>query len=147
MLGGVLYLSSVSAATLVIRDETGQVVERFDDQELAALPQRSFQTATPWTDGTSSFEGPTLADLLSVVEQVPEGLTLRALNDYQVDFPMSAMMEDAPIIAFLRDGRRMSVREQGPYWLMFPFDSDPGLQQERFYSLSVWQLKEIIIHR
>ena len=144
---GTLSVPAVSAATLVIRDDAGDVVQRLSDEELASLPQSTFETTTPWTTGPSAFQGPTLASVLGDIDPAPVGITLRALNDYEVAFPVSAMTEHSPIVAFLRNGERMTVREKGPYWVMFPFDSNPELQQERFYSLSVWQLKEIVIQR
>lgn len=143
----ILPSTSVSAASLLVRDGAGSVLARFDDQALAALPQRTITTTTPWTEGVSTFTGPTLASIVAATGEMPDAMILRALNDYEVEFPMASMTPTEPIIARLRDGEAMTIRDKGPLWVMFPFDDDPELQQERFYSLSVWQLTELIRYR
>jgi hypothetical protein len=35
------------------------------------------------------------------------------------------------------------VRDQGPLWIMFPFDDKPELKSELIYSQSVWQLRKM----
>ena len=39
----------------------------------------------------------------------------------------------------------MSVREKGPLWVIYPFDSDPEYQTEVIYSRSIWQLDRIVV--
>jgi hypothetical protein len=35
------------------------------------------------------------------------------------------------------------VREKGPLFMIYPFDSDAALRNPLYYSRSVWQLKTI----
>jgi hypothetical protein len=37
----------------------------------------------------------------------------------------------------------MAVREKGPLFIIYPFDSAPELKNARYYSRSAWQLKAI----
>lgn len=37
----------------------------------------------------------------------------------------------------------MSVRDKGPLWVIYPYDSDPALQSEVTYARSIWQLVRI----
>jgi hypothetical protein len=37
----------------------------------------------------------------------------------------------------------MSVRDKGPLFLVYPFDKDQGLFNEKYFSRSVWQIKDI----
>ncbi len=37
----------------------------------------------------------------------------------------------------------MSVRDKGPLFLVYPFDLNPELYNEKYFSRSVWQIKEI----
>jgi hypothetical protein len=41
------------------------------------------------------------------------------------------------------NGAPLSRREKGPYWLVYPYDSDPIFQSETVYTRSIWQLVSI----
>jgi hypothetical protein len=41
----------------------------------------------------------------------------------------------------------MSLREKGPLWIIYPFDSSPEYQTELTYSRSIWQLNRIEVQR
>jgi hypothetical protein len=41
----------------------------------------------------------------------------------------------------------MSLREKGPLWIIYPFDSSPEYQTELIYSRSIWQLNRIEVQR
>ena len=116
----------------------------FDRAMLKDLPRTSFTTSTIWTDGKHSFTGVKLADLLDAVDA--EGGTLRAtaLNDYEITMPV-AEARDGALIAYAMDGEAMSVREKGPLWIVYPYDSDIAYQSETIYARSIWQLNRIRI--
>ena len=52
-------------------------------------------------------------------------------------------MKAWPIIATRFDGNPFSVRENGPLWLIFPYDRDEEFRRDRIYAVSVWQLVQI----
>lgn len=111
--------------------------------ELDALPQIEIVTSTIWTDGDVVFQGPSLRDVLSAAEAEGETLTLTALNDYAIEMPAPSAEEIYPILATRQNGQPMQVREKGPFWIVFPYDSDPMYQTEEVYSQSIWQLDRI----
>ena len=37
----------------------------------------------------------------------------------------------------------MTVRDKGPFWIIYPFDSNPDYQSEVIYSRSIWQLNRL----
>lgn len=114
--------------------------------QLQALPEVAFETTTPFTDGLQHFVGVSLLDVLG--EIAPEAiLTLRALNDYSVVLPVADVTPTFPVIAYARNGAVMSVRDNGPLWLVYPFDHAVQYQNELTYSRSIWQLTEIRIDR
>ena len=45
-----------------------------------------------------------------------------------------------PIVALKRDGHYMEVRDKGPLFVVYPYDSAPELRSQRFYSRSPWQI-------
>ena len=74
-----------------------------------------------------------------------EGGTLRltAINDYAVEIPMADAVPGAALLAYELDGQPMSVRQKGPVWLVYPYDSDGKWRTESVYARSVWQLNRI----
>lgn len=117
--------------------------------QLQALSADSFETTTIWTTGPQSFTGVPLAALLAqfdIAASTP-GITLeaRAVNDYMVEIPLTDAVEDGPIIAYLRNGKTMSLRGKGPLWLVYPYDSNPAYRTEAVYSRSIWQLDSLIL--
>ena len=118
---------------------------RFDMDMLRSLGETSFTTATPWTDGQQTFSGVPLKALVDLLE-IPGGtLSATAINDYAVDIPVSDAVENGPIIAYLRNGEEMSVRDKGPLWIVYPYDSKEEYRAEVIYSRSIWQLDRIVV--
>jgi len=110
---------------------------------LEALAQRSFTTKTPWFKEPRKFTGPLLRDVLAMVGA--DGTTLRvaALNDYRIDVPSDDSRRFDVVLARLIDDKPITVREKGPLFMIYPFDSDATLRNPLYYSRSVWQLKSI----
>lgn len=128
---------------LVIVPEPGAPHVTLDRAALEAMPATTIDTSTIWTEGVRTFTGVLLADL--VAAQGITGSTLRAvaLNDYAVEIPLSDAEPGGPIIAYRLDGAEMSVREKGPFWVIYPYDADPKFRTETIYSRSIWQLTRI----
>lgn len=117
----------------------------FDRAALEALGARTIQTTTIWTDGVTSFTGVPLSALLEAVGAQGTVLRASAINDYSVEIPAADAVPDGPIIAYLRDGSEMSLRDKGPLWIVYPYDADPSYQTEQIYARSIWQLDRIEI--
>ena len=115
----------------------------FDMAMLEALPQHSFTTKTPWFKEPRKFTGPLLRDLLALVGAHGSTLRLGALNDYRIDVPADDAKRFEVTLARLIDDRPITVREKGPLFMIYPFDSDAALRNPLYYSRSVWQLKTI----
>ena len=112
--------------------------------DLKAMPQTSFMTETVWTDGKQEFAGVSLADLAKQLGFSSGMFEAWAINDYLAEIPLSDAQPDGPIIAYLRNGAPMSVRDKGPLWVIYPYDSDIAYQREEIYVRSVWQLNRLI---
>lgn len=110
---------------------------------LDALEQVEFATTTIWTDGETTFSGVSLKSLLAHIDAAGETVEMVALNDYAVSMPVSELEDNAPIIATRMNGEVMSVRDKGPYWVVFPYDSHIKYQSEKVYSRSIWQLNRL----
>lgn len=116
----------------------------FDAEMLAALGEDVITTTTIWTDGVQEFRGVSLAALVKSLGVTSGTLTATAINDYIVEIPVSDAIEGGPILAYENNGQAMSVRDKGPLWLVYPYDSDKAYQTEVIYSRSIWQLVKIV---
>lgn len=115
----------------------------FDLAMLEALPGQETTTATPWYDGVQSFSGPLGTSLLAAVGATGETLVVTAINDYVTEIPLSDFETWPVILATRHNGEAMSVRDKGPLFVIYPFDSDNALNTEVYYGRSAWQVKSI----
>lgn len=121
--------------------ESGPIVLELAD--LDAMPQVTFDTSTIWTDGVVTFSGVPLKALLGDAFAQGGVIEMVALNDYKVEMPVDRLEEGVPIVATRMNGETMSVRDKGPYWVVFPYDSDTKYQTETTYAWSIWQLNRL----
>ena len=133
--------------TLVVEGQDGgaPVSVTYDRDELEQMEMVSIQTTTPWNEGVVDFEGVPLEQLLLNAGVSGTTATVTALNDYSVDIPVSDFSEFGVILAIKRDGEYMPVSDQGPFFVLFPFDSDPALDAQTYHGRAVWQVKQITV--
>lgn len=132
----------VAGETLLTFSHDGQVSE-FDMEALVAMGAVEISTTTIWTEGVQTFTGVSLNTFLEVVGVNEGTLKATAINDYAVEIPLEDAVDGGPILAYLSNGVPMSVREKGPIWIVYPYDSDPKYQTEVIYSRSIWQLDRL----
>lgn len=117
----------------------------FSRDDLETMDVVTIETTTPWNEGVVTFEGVRLTELLDKVDADGEMAIVTALNDYSVDVPTEDFELFGTILAFKRNGEYMPVDDQGPFFVVYPFDSDPVLQGQPYYGRAVWQVKEISV--
>ncbi len=120
----------------------GQTAE-FDLAMLEALKGRTGTMETPWTEGKITFSGPLLREVLAAAGAEGSALKIRALNDYAAEVPMEDATRLDTILATRVNGEPMPVRNKGPLFLIYPFDLDKSIYNEKYFSRSVWQIKAI----
>lgn len=126
-----------------ITHTNGDGIAQFDQAMLDALEQRTTTAQTPWFDGQHEFRGPLGSAILDAVGATGTHLSVVALNDYAADVPLADMHAFPVVLATHLDGARMSVRDKGPLFLIYPFDENPDLFNEVYFSRSVWQIARI----
>jgi hypothetical protein len=52
-------------------------------------------------------------------------------------------LKHKPIVARLLNDQPMPVREKGPLFVVYPFDSRAELRNSTYYERSIWQLKAL----
>jgi hypothetical protein len=138
--------ASASPQGAVVLTISGSGIEgeiKFDMAMLAALPQHSFSTKTPWYPTARKFTGPRLRDVLAAAGAKGQLIEAIAINDYKVDIPFEDARRHNLIVARLVDDKPMALRDKGPLFIIYPFDADPQLRNSVFYSRSAWQLKAL----
>ncbi|MCA3450202.1 MAG: molybdopterin-dependent oxidoreductase [Rhodobacter sp.] len=118
---------------------------RFDMALLDGLPRHSFATSTIWTEGVDTYEGVLLTDLLKALGATGTNVLAKALNDYEITFPVADATAEGPLLAYRANGKPMSIREKGPIWMIFPYDDVEAFRTEQTYSRSIWQLDRIVV--
>ncbi|WP_111563636.1 molybdopterin-dependent oxidoreductase [Rhizobium sp. AN80A] len=116
---------------------------QFDMAMLEGLQGRKGAMETPWTTGKVEFSGPLLRSVLEAAGAHPRKIKVVALNDYAAEVPAEDASKIDTMLATRMDGQLMSVREKGPLFLIYPFDKDTSLYNEKYFSRSVWQIKMI----
>lgn len=132
----------VSGNVANTNDKAGAV---FDRDMLEKLGTISFKTKTPWFDGPVEFEGVPMKAVMEAAGAEGREIVAVALNDYKATMPMEDVEKFNVILALKRDGEYMKVRDKGPLFIVYPFDSDSELQRQVYYGRSVWQLAKLII--
>jgi hypothetical protein len=111
---------------------------------LAALPQVTVVTANGFVDGTVAYRGPLARDVLAVLAlDHADRVRLTAANDYFVDVPTGDFRRYDVILAMEANGRRLSLRDKGPLWLMYPISDHPELADRTHLRRLIWQVVRI----
>lgn len=124
-------------------NEDGKAV--FDIASLEKLGTVSFQTTSPWYNGRTTFTGIPLQKLMDYVGAKGSVLKVTALNDYTTVIPLSDFKKYNVILALKINGEYMRIRDKGPLFIVYPYDSIPELNNQIFYSRSAWQVSKMNI--
>jgi len=141
--GLVALLALPLRAEVPLLTVTGQIIAdpaALTRTDLEGLPQQQLTTATTVTDGTPSFEGFLMRDLLEQLGAEGDEVIATALNDYRVTIPLSDFHDYDVIGALSMDGEVLSPRDKGPIWIVYPRDDHSALQDIRYDTRWVWQL-------
>lgn len=117
----------------------------FDRAALEGLGTEGFVTSTPWYSRPVYFEGVRMDRLMRAVGAGGDTVTVVALNDYTTDLPIPDFERYGTLLALKRDGAYMPVRDKGPLFVVYPYDSRPELKSHMYYSRSAWQVSDLVV--
>jgi len=83
--------------------------------------------------------------LMAYVGAQGRSVTAVALNDYVTTIPIDDFSRFQVILALKRNGEYMSVRDKGPLFIIYPFDSDSTLQSQVYFGRSAWQVAKLLV--
>lgn len=93
---------------------------QFDVAALAALPQATIKADFPKDGPVYTFEGPLLADVMHAGGATGDTVTIRALDGYAVEIPMTDAVSMGAVVALKRDGIPFAIGDFGPTHVVFP---------------------------
>lgn len=128
-----------------IMHTNGDGVARFDAEMLKALGEETVTTSTIWTDGVQEFLGTPLKALIAALGVTEGKIVASAINAYSVEIPLTDAIEGGALVAHMRNGEAMNIRDKGPLWVIYPYDNNPEYQTAVVYSRSIWQLESMEI--
>ena len=117
----------------------------FDVAALEKLGMETVITTTPWYSGKVRFDGISLSKLMDLVGAKGKSARVLALNDYTTLVPIDDFHKFPVILALKMNGEYMRIRDKGPLFIVYHYDSSPELQIQIYYSRSAWQVSKIII--
>jgi len=123
--------------------EEGKAV--FDLASLEKLGLVTFQTVSPWYNGRTTFTGVPMQKLMDYVGAKGTVVKVTALNDYTTVIPLSDFKKYNAILAVKVNGEYMHIRDKGPLFIVYPYDSIPELNNQIYYSRSAWQVNRMNI--
>lgn len=149
---GVQGVQAESAAQDVVLTVTGgpdssgaSIAGSYTLADLMAMPKTEFATTTMWTDGVQTFEGVDLRVFLDSLNVTSGRMIATAINDYSIEMPISDVKLGGAMIAYKLNNDVMSVRDKGPLWIVYPYDSAAEYQSEVVFSRSIWQMNRLEI--
>jgi hypothetical protein len=136
-------LTASDTALVLARTGTAEMLE-LSIEDLAALPQVTVVTETEFTNGEVAFRGPLVREVLQHLGlDDADSLRFTAANDYYVDIPTSDFRKYNAILAIEQDGKRLSRRDKGPLWLMYPISDFAELRDPIYLGRLIWQVIRI----
>lgn len=121
---------------------------KFDMATLEQLGLVEYTISDPWQNHEDvSYTGVLMSDLLEYAG-ISDGATnvhMIALDDYAVDVTVEDMKKWPVLLATRTDGEYMDVESSGPTRIVFPFHSNPEIDEDTYKVLMIWNLRDIEI--
>ncbi len=112
--------------------------------EIAAIGETEYETNI-FVLGPEkhTVKGVLLRDLYNHVQSKGHNAKISALDGYTIDVPAEDFLKYDVMLATEIDGKKLSLRDKGPAWVIYPTLSHPELIDTIYESRSVWQVKNI----
>ena len=118
----------------------------FDMATLERLGLVEYTIADPWQNHEEvSYTGVLLSDLLEYagITETATNIHIVALDDYAVDVSLEDIQKWPVMLATRTDGKYMSVENSGPTRIIFPFHSNPEIDEDIYKVLMIWNLRDV----
>jgi hypothetical protein len=114
---------------------------QFSMRQLLAFEQHEVLTANDFVEGKKLFSGPLARDIVKRADMGPATMVLMtAANDYTVQVPLTEFYDYDVILALSMEGRKFTLRDKGPIWLIYPMSDFAELRDPFYNHHLIWQL-------
>ena len=121
---------------------------KFDIATLEKLGLVEYTIADPWQNHEEvTYTGVLMSDLLEYagVSEGASNVRMVALDEYVVDLSVADIMKWPVLLATRTDGEYMDIENSGPTRIVFPFHSNPEIDEDTYKVLMIWNLRDIEI--
>jgi hypothetical protein len=122
----------------------GKQTVELDREELAGMRQDVIETSTVWTEGEQKLSGPSVTDVLQEAGLAGETVAVEALDGYEVEVPRERLTGDGAILALSMNDAPLP-EDKAPFWIVFPYDESPDMNDEAHQSWSVWAVSKLTV--
>ncbi|WP_414932644.1 hypothetical protein [Vibrio europaeus] len=116
-----------------------------DEAMIFGLEQGTIRTNNHVVAEVVEYKGPKLASLLEYVGAKGKQVQVIAWDDYVVTISLDDIKKYGILLATHEAGVRMTIDDKGPLFVVLPFTEHAELRNDFYYSLSVWQVREIVV--
>ena len=101
----------------------------------------------PWLNAKNTYQGVLLSEFLKFVDASDTATTLKiiALDDYAVDITITDIEKWTVLLATQTNGAYMTIENNGPTRVIFPYDFYPEIDQLTYKDLWVWNIASMEI--
>ena len=128
--------------TIEFRGATGSEQLVISATELERLSVVRLATSTPFTEGVLPLSGPSGAALAVFATRPFETVVATGLDGRIAEIEADVFIAEAVLATRLAD-RRLSVRENGPFWLLFDFDAADRAAGEFLRARSIAHVRKL----
>lgn len=142
-------------ASMAFADQAYFVIKKADgstppfavtEEVVAKVGTTTYETTLPGMDDEKhKVTGPLMRDLLAHAGITGETALVVALDKYESEIPTTDFKKFPVIAAIELDGRKLTVRDKGPAWIVYPRSDVQELDDAIYETRSVWQIVDIAV--
>lgn len=146
LLTALIATPSLAATKLLSIVRINGDVQIVTDEDLKAIGEITIETSLIGDDNKERVHkviGPRFRDVLrhfSVEGTIADAI---ALDAYRINIPVEDAEKYDVVLATSIDGKKLTARDRGPLWIIYPLSGHPELMAPLYEARSVWQLKEL----
>lgn len=122
----------------------GKTSVEFSREKLTEMKQDIIETSSQWIEGVNKFSGPSIIDLLNEAGFAGETVEAERIDEYSLEIPRERLTGDGAILAVSMNDKPLP-EDQAPFWIIFPYDQAPELNDEDHQSWSVYNLAKLTV--
>jgi hypothetical protein len=113
-------------------------------EELEKLPQTEYSVMDPYSKKQTVYRGVLVRDFVKQYGGPRSGsLHFRALDDFKADLNSGEWNRWDILLATRTNGERMSIANNGPARIVFPYDTHKEINPTVYNDKWIWQIKQV----